>query len=437
VQWTATGTLGLNNQTKQYDGWVVIQREAMATQWVSFQNQGSLDDTNVQQDQTYRYRACVILSNLEPRTCSDWISAQASTGGSTGGTTSSSLVTMPAVNPNGEMATGITGTSATITWQATQGETEYEITASDDLGNVGAGSEPTTGSSKGTSYALTALQTGHTYNVEVCGKTTGGPCSNLAFQTQAVLQSQCAACRVIEATLPQSASPTPTPQATPIPVGLGSSTVLQGQCAACRVIEATLPQSPSPTTTPTATPISVGLSSSTVLQGQCAACRVIEATLPQSPSPTPTPQPPAYHDPLNVNGWPQLDLGTQGEAVKTLQYLLLAHGGSLPAFGVDGKFGSETDAAVRAFQNAQGLKVDGIVGPLTWQALIVVVQQGDKGPAVEAVQSQLKSQGVAIVVNGDFGAQTDAAVRSYQQNHGVTADGIVSPQVWQSLLTRK
>jgi peptidoglycan hydrolase-like protein with peptidoglycan-binding domain len=37
--------------------------------------------------------------------------------------------------------------------------------------------------------------------------------------------------------------------------------------------------------------------------------------------------------------------------------------------GVDGAFGQRTEAAVRRFQGDRGLTVDGIVGPRTWDEI--------------------------------------------------------------------
>jgi len=63
---------------------------------------------------------------------------------------------------------------------------------------------------------------------------------------------------------------------------------------------------------------------------------------------------------------PTLKLGASGDAVRDLQAKLVARGYALPRYGVDGDFRAETEAAVKAFQRAHHLEVDGIVGPLTW-----------------------------------------------------------------------
>lgn len=67
-----------------------------------------------------------------------------------------------------------------------------------------------------------------------------------------------------------------------------------------------------------------------------------------------------------------LRLGSSGQDVITLQYLLnvaAEFNSAIPAPTQDGNFGRETQQAVMAFQRAAGLSPDGIVGPLTWQAL--------------------------------------------------------------------
>ena len=53
--------------------------------------------------------------------------------------------------------------------------------------------------------------------------------------------------------------------------------------------------------------------------------------------------------------------------VRELQTVLRRHA---PEVVVDGLFGRGTEAAVRAFQRAQGLVADGVVGPATWRALL-------------------------------------------------------------------
>ncbi|MDT0142974.1 peptidoglycan-binding protein [Microbacterium sp. PRC9] len=53
---------------------------------------------------------------------------------------------------------------------------------------------------------------------------------------------------------------------------------------------------------------------------------------------------------------------------------------------VDGDYGPATAAAVSAVQTAQGVPADGIVGPVTWPKLVIAVHQGSTGDAVRAVQ---------------------------------------------------
>lgn len=66
---------------------------------------------------------------------------------------------------------------------------------------------------------------------------------------------------------------------------------------------------------------------------------------------------------------PTLRLGSRGSDVAHLQELLNRHLTPSPRLVVDGRFGPQTDGAVRRFQAAHNLTVDGIVGPRTWARL--------------------------------------------------------------------
>ena len=81
---------------------------------------------------------------------------------------------------------------------------------------------------------------------------------------------------------------------------------------------------------------------------------------------------PSEGDNGGIVGTDQRDMirrGAKGPTVVEAQGLLLRAGYSLPKHGADGSFGAETEAAVKAFQQAHGLTADGIVGPKTWAAL--------------------------------------------------------------------
>ena len=63
-----------------------------------------------------------------------------------------------------------------------------------------------------------------------------------------------------------------------------------------------------------------------------------------------------------------------------------------------------------------------------------MLERGDEGADVTALQHLLNAQGVATGVDGDFGPGTDGSVRSFQSSRGLTADGIVGPATWSALM---
>jgi peptidoglycan hydrolase-like protein with peptidoglycan-binding domain len=63
-----------------------------------------------------------------------------------------------------------------------------------------------------------------------------------------------------------------------------------------------------------------------------------------------------------------------------------------------------------------------------------VIRKGSKGAAVKLAQTNLNARGYnAGAVDGLFGAQTDKAVKQYQKDRGLTADGVVGPRTWARL----
>lgn len=138
--------------------------------------------------------------------------------------------------------------------------------------------------------------------------------------------------------------------------------------------------------------------------------------------------------------------GCTGDAVKTLQEKLNAKG--FDSGNVDGIFGVKTYAAVTAFQKANGLGVDGIVGKLTWAKLYdatpvnvtpvttqPMLRTGSRGDAVRKLQELLNAKGYTCgSVDGIFGSKTYAAVLAFQKANGLGADGIVGPLTWGKLV---
>lgn len=137
--------------------------------------------------------------------------------------------------------------------------------------------------------------------------------------------------------------------------------------------------------------------------------------------------------------------GDRGPAVEDVQRRLLALGAVLGPTGVDGVFLGATYAAVVAFQRRQDLDEDGVVGPVTWSALVdATFTLGDRliylrspylhGADVRTLQSALNALGFACgEVDGIFGAFCERGVREFQANTGLAADGIVGPDTVRAL----
>jgi len=157
-----------------------------------------------------------------------------------------------------------------------------------------------------------------------------------------------------------------------------------------------------------------------------------------------------------------LRFGAQGDAVRALQVALNRAGAGV---NPDGFFGRATRAAVMVFQRARGLSVDGIVGAATLGALDTsggqsggtdsstdsggasggvdpntagadggtllsgtpYLQRGASGPRVRRLQELLNAHGTGCTVDGDFGLGTHRALRIFQREHGLRADGVVGP----------
>ena len=66
---------------------------------------------------------------------------------------------------------------------------------------------------------------------------------------------------------------------------------------------------------------------------------------------------------------PTIRRGSKGEDVRYVQTILYSLGYGLGSYGIDGDFGRATEAAVKEFQRDHGLNQDGVVGPLTYDAL--------------------------------------------------------------------
>ena len=139
-----------------------------------------------------------------------------------------------------------------------------------------------------------------------------------------------------------------------------------------------------------------------------------------------------------------LRLGMQGEAVVDLQLRLGALGHPT---GPDeaGDLGPATVEAIRTFQQARGLRVDGICGDETWGCLVdtgrvlgerLLYERSPmlRGDDVARLQAALGELGFdAGKVDGFFGPDTTRAVTEFQRNAGLPTDGVCGPDTLRAI----
>ena len=148
----------------------------------------------------------------------------------------------------------------------------------------------------------------------------------------------------------------------------------------------------------------------------------------------------------NAITYSALRVGETGSAVRSLQYTLYELGyydGS-----IDGDYGQTTSDAVRAFQIQNGLTpVDGVAGSNTLGRLYSSdavpasaaevdygsIRLGDRGDKVVQVQDCLMQMGYLDGINGVYDEATMDAVKAFQRDNGLTADGVAGSRTLQIL----
>lgn len=140
-----------------------------------------------------------------------------------------------------------------------------------------------------------------------------------------------------------------------------------------------------------------------------------------------------------------LRYGSEGAEVTTLQNRLIALG--YLAGSADGKFGRDTKAAVIAFQKANQLDADGVVGTDTSSRLYAsnvvsntvstteTLRVGAVSDAVRDMQNRLITLGYLEngQADGKFGVKTSLALIAFQKANGLTADGIAGTKTFAKL----
>ena len=92
----------------------------------------------------------------------------------------------------------------------------------------------------------------------------------------------------------------------------------------------------------------------------------------------------------------------------------------------DGEFGPNTEKALKDWQTTNGLTADGIAGPDTFMTMGLYELVLLKQGTRGNAVKKLQEK-LAVTADGQFGAGTEKALRDYQQKNGLAADGLAGP----------
>lgn len=128
-----------------------------------------------------------------------------------------------------------------------------------------------------------------------------------------------------------------------------------------------------------------------------------------------------------------VNYGERSDEVKAIQERL-AQLGYMAAEDSTGYYGDKTLAAVKRFQERNGLIADGAIGPETKNLILSANAQanawilGTSGDEVQRIQERLIELKYMNKSTGYFGSDTEKAVKAFQERNGLTADGKVGLQ---------
>lgn len=124
------------------------------------------------------------------------------------------------------------------------------------------------------------------------------------------------------------------------------------------------------------------------------------------------------------------EMGDSNDVVRQLQQRLATQ----YPLNVTGTYDSATNQYVLAYQTANSITANGIVGPITWNKLFPILKMGrGTKDQVRALQVLLYRQKHGLLIDGVFGSGTQAAVKAYQTLRNLTSDSIVGANTWASL----